>query len=89
MLGVSCRLGAWRLRKPSFRKRPELHKLVAVIGGLLMLGGVILLGVAILAVSGFLNIGLLLDSKHLLIFALGILLLGLFDTAAAVIISRW
>jgi hypothetical protein len=54
-----------------------------------MLGGVILLGVAILAVSGFLNVGLLLDRKHLLIFAMGILLLGLFDTAAAVIISRW
>jgi hypothetical protein len=44
---------------------------------------------AILAVSGFLNVGLLLDRKHLLMFALGILLLGLFDIVAAVIVSRW
>jgi hydrogenase-4 membrane subunit HyfE len=89
MLDDCVPLGVSRLKKSLIQKRPELHKLVAIVGGLLMLAGIIILGMAILAVSGFLNVGLLLDRKHLLMFALGILLLGLFDIVAAVVISRW
>jgi len=62
---------------------------VAVAGGLMILVGVVLFGIAILASSGFLNVGLMLEGKYLMVFASLVLLVGLFDTFAAFVIARW
>jgi len=62
---------------------------VAIVGGLAILIGVILLGVAALALSGYLNIGILLERRYLLTFALAMVVVGLLDTFTAVVIARW
>lgn len=71
------------------RKRQDLHKLVAMVGGLLILAGMILLGIAALAVSGYLNVGMMLENKYLLTFATAMAMIGLLDAFAAIIIARW
>ena len=55
----------------------------------MILVGVVLLGIALLASSGFLNLGLMLEGKYLVAFALLVVVAGLFDTFAAVVIARW
>lgn len=55
----------------------------------MILVGVVLFGMAILASSGFLNVGLMFEGKYLVTFAFLIVLAGLFDAFAAVIIARW
>lgn len=66
-----------------------LKKLVAMTGGFLMLVGMILLGIAALALSGYLNVGMMLENKYLLTFAVVMTAVGLLDIFAAVIIARW
>jgi hypothetical protein len=77
------------LKKRFNRKWQGLQKLVAVAGGLMILVGVVLFGMAILASSGFLNVGLMFEGKYLVTFAFLVVLAGLFDAFAAVIIARW
>jgi hypothetical protein len=55
----------------------------------MILVGVVLLGIALLASSGFLNLGLMLEGKYLVTFALLVVVAGLFDAFAAVVIARW
>jgi hypothetical protein len=59
------------------------------MGGFMILAGVILLGITVLASAGFLNVGLMFERKYVLTFALLIVLIGLFDTFAAMVIARW
>lgn len=66
-----------------------MPKLVAMIGGFLILAGIILLGVAALALFGYLDVGMLLERKYLLTFAIAIVVIGLLDTFSAIIIARW
>jgi len=70
-------------------KWQNLPKIVVTIGGLLVMMGIILLGIAALSLSGLLNVDLLLENKHLTTFAVVIVIVGLFDTVAAVVIARW
>lgn len=67
----------------------RLQRLVAMMGGFLILAGIILLGVAALALFGFLDVGLLLSMKYVLVFASGLIVVGLLDTMSAIIIARW
>ena len=62
---------------------------MAAVGGFMILSGIILLGIAILTASGFLNVGLMLERKYLLTFALLMVGVGVLDTFAAIIIARW
>ena len=55
----------------------------------MILAGIILLGIAILTTFGFLNVGLILERKYLLTFAIHMVVVGLFDTFAAIILARW
>lgn len=55
----------------------------------MILAGVMLLGVAVIASTGFLNAGLMFDRKYVSTFTVVIMLVGLFDILAAVIIARW
>jgi len=71
------------------RRWQSLPKLVAMIGGFLILTGIILLGIAALSLFGYLNVGMLLERKYLLTFALAMVVAGLLDTFSAVIIARW
>ena len=59
------------------------------MGGFMILAGVMLLGVAVLASTGFLNAGLMFERKYVSTFAILIVLVGLFDIFAAVVIARW
>lgn len=60
-----------------------------MISGFLILIGIILLGVAFLALFGYLNVGSLLEGKHLSMFAIAMVVVGLLDTLMAIIIARW
>jgi hypothetical protein len=71
------------------RKWRGLPKLVAMIGGFLILGGIVLLGLAALAITGYLNVGILLERKYLLTFAVTMVAVGLLDAFSAIIIARW
>ncbi len=71
------------------RKSRYLKKLVAMTGGFLILAGMILLGIAALALSGYLNVGMMFENKYLLTFAVVMTAVGLLDIFAAVIIARW
>jgi len=71
------------------RKWDRLSKAVAMIGGFLIMVGIILLGTAALALFGYLNVGLLLERKYLLAFAIAMVVVGLLDTVSAVVIARW
>lgn len=71
------------------RKGQRLTKITAIIGGFLILAGIILLGVAVLASLGYLNTGVLLENKYLPMFAVAMIVIGLLDTIAAVVIARW
>ncbi len=70
-------------------KSRYLKKLVAMAGGFLILVGMILLGIAALALSGYLNVGIMLENKYLLTFAVVMTAIGLLDIFAAVVIARW
>jgi len=48
-----------------------------------------MLGMAIFSFFGYLNVGVLLQRKYLLMFALGVVVVGLLDAFSAVIIGRW
>ncbi len=71
------------------RKRQNLSKIVAMIGGFLILTGIILLGLTVLTILGYLNTGMLLENKYLPMFAIAMVAIGLLDTIAAVVIARW
>jgi hypothetical protein len=62
---------------------------VAIIGGFLLLAGIFLLGLAILAFLGYFNTSMLLKDKYLPMFATAMVVIGLLDTIAAVVIARW
>ena len=63
--------------------------MVAMTGGILIFLGIILLGIAILALFGYFNIGMVLERKILLTFAVAMVVVGFLDTFAAMIIARW
>lgn len=77
------------MRRNPFRNWRGLRKFVAAVGGFMILVGVVLFGIAVLASSGFLNVGVLLERKYLLIFAVLAVSVGLFDAIAAIVIARW
>ena len=60
-----------------------------MIGGFLVLIGVILLGIAVLALFGYLNVGMLLEGKYLILFAVAMVVVGLLDTFLAIVLARW
>jgi len=71
------------------RKWRSLPKIVAMVGGFSILVGVVLLGMAVLAFFGYLNVGMLLERRYLLAFALSMITVGLLDAFVAVIVGRW
>ncbi len=71
------------------RSRRKLRKIVAVAGGLLIMAGTVLLGVAILVGFSLVNVGTLLEDKYLPLFAPMMVLVGVLDILAAVVIARW
>jgi hypothetical protein len=76
------------IEKPN-RKAQRMHKLVAIVGGFIILAGMILLGVAALSFFGYLDVGMMLRDKYMLTFAIMLIIIGLLDAFAAIIIARW
>ena len=55
----------------------------------MIVAGIMLLGVAALAVFGYLNVGMLLERKFLLMLAILMIVVGLMDAFSAIIVARW
>ena len=66
-----------------------MPKLVVIVGGFMIMAGIVLLGMAALAVIGYLNVGMLLESKYLLMLAILLVAVGVLDTFSAIIVARW
>jgi hypothetical protein len=60
-----------------------------MLGGFIILVGIVLFGLCALTIFGYLDPGLLLESKQLLVFACAITVIGLFDVIVGVITARW
>lgn len=66
-----------------------MPRLVVIVGGFMIVAGIMLLGVAALAVFGYLNVGMLLERKFLLMLAILMIVVGLMDAFSAIIVARW
>lgn len=55
----------------------------------MIMAGIVLLGMAALAAIGYLNVGMLLESKYLLMLAILLVAVGVLDTFSAIIVARW
>lgn len=66
-----------------------MPKLVVIVGGFMIMAGIVLLGMAALAVIGYINVGMLLESKYLLMLAILLVAVGVLDTFSAIIVARW
>jgi len=62
---------------------------VVIVGGFMIMAGIVLLGMAALAVIGYINVGMLLESKYLLMLAILLVAVGVLDTFSAIIVARW
>ena len=62
---------------------------MVIVGGFMIMAGIVLLGIAALAVIGYLNVGMLLESKYLLMLAILLVVVGVLDTFSAIIVARW
>lgn len=62
---------------------------MVIVGGFMIMAGTVLLGIAALAVIGYLNVGMLLESKYLLMLAILLVVVGVLDTFSAIIVARW
>ena len=71
------------------RDKKRLQRFLPLLGGFIILVGVVLFGLCTLVLFGYLDPGLLLESKHLLVFAVVMIMIGLFDFIAAIMIARW
>jgi len=78
-----------RVKKALRNKWQSFRNLAAMIGGFLILMGIILLGIAVLALFGYLNVGMLLERKYLILFAIAMVVVGLLDTFLAIVLARW
>ena len=70
-------------------KRKRLRKLAALASGFLIISGLVFLGLAALSSLGFLDIGNLLENRHVLLFALAVVLVGVFDMLSAIAMAYW
>lgn len=66
-----------------------MPKLVVIVGGFMIMAGIVLLGMAALAIIGYLNVGMLLESKYLLMLAVLLVVVGVLDMFSAIIVARW
>lgn len=55
----------------------------------MILIGILLFGLFMLMVFGYLEPGVLIEQKQLIVFASVVLVIGIFDFVVGVIISRW
>lgn len=62
---------------------------MVIVGGFMIMAGIVLLGMAALAVIGYINVGMLLESKYLLMLAILLVAIGVLDTFSAIIVARW
>ena len=70
-------------------RRKRLRKLAALASGFLIISGLVFLGLAALSSLGFLDIGNLLENRHVLLFALAVVLVGVFDMLSAIVMAYW
>jgi len=59
------------------------------MGGFMILVGILLFGLFMLIVFGYLEPGVLIEQKQLIVFASIMLVIGIFDFVVGVIISQW
>jgi len=59
------------------------------MGGFLILSGAFLLGIAVLSLFGYLNLGILLERRYLLMVSIAMIAVGLLDALSGITIARW
>ena len=63
--------------------------ILSLMGGFMILVGILLFGLFMLIVFGYLEPGVLIEQKQLIVFASIMLVIGIFDFVVGVIISQW
>jgi len=62
---------------------------MALASGFLIMSGLVFLGLAALSSLGFLDVGNLLENRHVLLFALAVVAVGVFDMLSAIVMAYW
>jgi len=66
----------------------RLGKVAVAIGGFIIMVGMIMIGVFALAFFGIFDIGAFMNAKYLAVFMIALLITGLLDLIAGIILSR-
>jgi len=66
----------------------RLGKVAVAIGGFIIMVGMVMIGVFALAFFGIFDISALMDTKYLVVFMTALLITGVLDLIAGIILSR-
>jgi len=66
----------------------RLGKVAVAIGGFIIMVGMIMIGVFALAFFGIFDIGAFMNTKYLIVFMIALLITGVLDLIAGIILSR-
>ena len=66
----------------------RLGKVAVAIGGFIIMVGMIMIGVFALAFLGIFDIGAFINTKYLVVFMIALLITGVLDLIAGIILSR-
>jgi len=66
----------------------RLGKVAVAIGGFIVMVGMVMIGVFALALFGIFDIGAFINTKYLVVFMIALLITGVLDVIAGIILSR-
>jgi len=66
----------------------RLGKVAVAIGGFIVMVGMVMIGVFALAFLDIFDIGAFMNTKYLVVFMIGLLITGVLDLIAGIILSR-
>lgn len=66
----------------------RLSKVAVAIGGFIIMVGMVMIGVSALASFGIFGIGAFTNTKYLAVFMIALLITGVLDVIAGIILSR-
>jgi len=66
----------------------RLGKVAVAIGGFIIMAGMVMIGVFALAFLGIFDIGAFTNTRYLVVFMIALLLTGVLDLTAGIILSR-
>jgi len=66
----------------------RLGKIAVAIGGFIIMVGMVMIGVFALAFFGIFDIGAFMNTKYIVVFMIALLITGVLDLIAGIILSR-